>query len=141
MPGEAGQSAARPGRRRRALRSAVRWAGTPLVAGAAVIAAAGLWLGGYPGSVVLPLATAAFAACMAFAATNSFCRMVSSAWLVAVLLLIAAALGAIGIHPRNEGDAGAMVALLWNTGPQVLCLIVVARLVAGLARAMPERES
>lgn len=55
--------------------------------------------------------------------------MLSSVSLPAVLLLVAAAATAAG---GLTLEASHLATALTNTGPQVLCLLVVARLAAGL---------
>jgi arabinofuranan 3-O-arabinosyltransferase len=119
-------------------RLAARWTAPLLLAGAAATAAAGLWLGGYPGSVILPVATAGFVIGGAMRRRSPLCRLVASPWLVVGLLLAAGLAGAIGIHLRDGGHAGQIAVLLWNTGPQVLCLIAIARLAAALVPVADE---
>jgi arabinofuranan 3-O-arabinosyltransferase len=133
-------AAARPPRAPRP-RRAVIGSASVLLLGAGAVSVAGLWLGGYPGALVLPLATAAFVAALAFSSRNALWRLVSSPWLVTGLLAVAAAIGAIGVQLRNTGHAGSLVRALWDTCPQVLCLIVVARLIAALVAAAADRES
>jgi arabinofuranan 3-O-arabinosyltransferase len=139
MPGRRGSrpglspGAARGAASGRSLRLAARSSVPLLLAGAAATAAAGLWLAGYPGAVILPLATAGFAIASALAERNPLCRIVASPWLVAGLLLTAGLAGAVGIHLRDDGSAGPIAVLLWNTGPQLLCLIAIARIAAALA--------
>ena len=57
------------------------------------------------------------------------CRVLYSVSLPAVLLLVAAAATAAG---GLTLDGSALATALTNTGPQLLCLLVVARLAAGL---------
>src|ERR1700722_3997864 len=113
------------------------------LAGIAALAAAGLWLGGYPGAVLIPAAAVVFA--LAGRATRGgmpgaprFVRAVGlalySRWGPAGLVLAAAAAGAAG---GLTLDGSALATALTNTGPQVLGLVVVARLAAALV-AGPE---
>ena len=108
-------------------RAAIGLATTLLLVGAVAVSVAGLWLGGYVGALVLPVATAAFVAALAFRTRSAIWRLLGSAWLVTGLLAVVAAIGAIGTQLRHAGHAGSVVTALWNTCPQVLCLIVVAR--------------
>jgi arabinofuranan 3-O-arabinosyltransferase len=99
---------------------------------AAGCAGAGFWLGGYPGAVLVPVAFAGFV--LAFAVRpGPVCDMVRSPWVVAVLVLLAAASQALGNHIDLIGPPTSVDTVLSNTGPQLLCLLVVARLLAGLA--------
>jgi arabinofuranan 3-O-arabinosyltransferase len=116
-------------------------AGSPAarIAGLAILAAAGLWLGGYPGVLLLPAACVIFVLAGRQAAATAgdgvrsartvACRVLYSVPVPAVLLLIAAAATAAGSLTLG---ASALTTALTNTGPQVLCLLVVARLAAGL---------
>ena len=108
-----------------------RWAG-----GLAVLACAGLWLGGYPGAALLPVATVIFALAGRPVARGgpgsvgpAACRALYSRWVPAGLVLAAAGAAAAGSLTLA---GSAMASVLTNTGPQVLCLLVVARLAAGL---------
>jgi arabinofuranan 3-O-arabinosyltransferase len=135
-PADQGRSAGAPKPRRAVIGSA-----SVLLLGTGAVSAAGLWLGGYPGALVLPLATAAFVAALALSTRSARWRLASSPWLVTGLLAIAAIVGAVGVQLRNAGHGGALVRALWHTCPQVLCLIVVARLIAALVATVAERES
>jgi hypothetical protein len=116
-----------------------RLAATGLTIG---LAAAGLWLGGYPGSVILPAATALFllagrlASLPAAAGRESarYWRAVGEPWVLAVLLVAAAACDAAGERLLLSGEPGSIATGLWNTVPQVICLIVAGRLAAALIR-------
>jgi len=110
-----------------------------LLAGAVAVSLIGLWLGGYPGALLLPPATAAFIAASAVGARSPVLRFVGSSWLVTGLLAAAALTGAVGTELRNAAHSGPAVRALWDTCPQVLCLIIVARLIAALA-TMPRRR-
>jgi hypothetical protein len=120
---------------------------------------AGLWLGGYPGAVIL-----AGTACLFTAAVGSYSPggatprnspmakrprdsvtgpspfrrkhrvwlELSRPWLVAGLLLAAAGCAVVGERLLGEGASGPLVTALTNTAPQVICLVIVARLAAAL---------
>lgn len=103
--------------------------------GAVLLAVFGLWVAGYPGALILPLAVGAFATAMHFRRVLILV-LFTSPWLVPVLLLTVSALGAAGQHLALTGRAGPIVRVLSDTAPQVLCLIIVARIVTGLV--MPE---
>ncbi len=97
----------------------------------------GFWLGGFPGAVIMPAATWLFMT----AASN---RRVSRVWLefarprlLATLLLAALVCGVVGERLLWSGDSGRLVTDLWNTVPQVICLIIVARLAAALILPEP----
>ena len=132
-----GTTAASP----RPRRAAMGLASILLLVGAVVVSVAGLWLGGYAGALVLPVATAAFVAALALRSRSPVWRLLGSAWVVTGLLAVAAAIGAIGTQLRHAGHAGSVVTALWNTCPQVLCLIVLARLLATLIAQAPKGES
>ncbi len=97
----------------------------------------GFWLGGFPGAAIVTIATWLFMA----AASN---RRVSRVWvefarprLLATLLLAALVCGVVGERLLWSGDSGRLVTDLWNTVPQVICLIIVARLAAALILPEP----
>jgi arabinofuranan 3-O-arabinosyltransferase len=97
----------------------------------------GFWLGGFPGAVIVTAATWLFMA----AASN---RRISRVWaefarprLLATLLLAALVCGVVGDRLLWSGDSGRLVTDLWNTVPQVICLIIVARLAAALILPEP----
>jgi arabinofuranan 3-O-arabinosyltransferase len=92
------------------------------------LAGAGLLLGGYPGAVLLPVAT------LLFAAPARRLRILSTPWVPAGLLAAAAVAGAVGEHLQLSGDSGAVVSAPANAIPQVICLIVIAGVVAALLR-------
>ena len=107
------------------------------VAATGVLLLAGFWLGGFPGAVIVTVATWLFMA----AASN---RRVSRVWaefarprLLATLLLAALVCGVVGERLLWSGHSGRLVTDLWNTVPQVICLIIVARLAAALILPEP----
>ena len=134
VPGAAGGGRARSrwARRWRVVRSVLLAVG---LTGALLLA--GFWLGGFPGAVIMTVATWLFMA----AASN---RRISRVWvefarprLLATLLLAALVCGVVGDRLLWSGDSGRLVTDLWNTVPQVICLIIVARLAAALILPEP----
>jgi arabinofuranan 3-O-arabinosyltransferase len=113
-----------------------RWRrGLELTAAAVVLAGAGLVLGGYPGALLVPAATFAFAW---LAGTR---HGETGPWLLAGLLLVASACGAVGEHLALSGDIGLVVSAPANAIPQVICLIVVAGMVAAVGFRPPAEPS
>lgn len=116
-------------------------------AGLGGLAFGGLWLGGWPGAALLPAATCLFAGARWRLATGRptpaarAWRAISSEWLALGLLLAAATGGAIGTGLMTRGASGPGVALLWDTGPQLLCLVVVGRIVAELTTDRPGQRA
>ena len=105
---------------------------------ACALAAAGLWLGGYPGAAILPAATLVFLVATGYRggpAPSGLRRLwlgLLQPWTLAVLLLAATVCSAAGEHLVLAGDSGWAVTALVNGIPQVICLVIVARLVAAL---------
>jgi arabinofuranan 3-O-arabinosyltransferase len=112
---------------------------------------AGLWLGGYPGALILTVATGLFLV----AGRGNFARfwrspgpsvppgrpgplgwlsVLRQPWVPAALLLAAAACAAAGERLLLDGEPGFVATGLWNTVPQVICLLVIGRLAAALIR-------
>jgi arabinofuranan 3-O-arabinosyltransferase len=113
-----------------------------LAAGATVgLVVTGLWLAGYAGALALPAATFLFMtarSCLArdrLLALRPAWRALASTWLVVGLMVVAAVGGAAGDWLRDRGDGGAVVSALWDVGPQLLCLLIVARIIAELPAA------
>ena len=100
-----------------------------LAAACLLLAGAGLVLGGYPGAALVPAAALVF--------MNLGRRAPSVPWLLAGLLVVASACGAIGEHLALSGDIGLIVSAPANAIPQVICLIVVGGLAAALIRPAP----
>jgi arabinofuranan 3-O-arabinosyltransferase len=103
--------------------------------GLAGLGLAGLWLGGWPGAVILPVAAGVFWALPGYwpAPPSGWPRAgsrLSGPWLLPALLLAASACAVAG--SRLTAGTGA----LWLTSgiPQILGLLIVARLVAELLR-------
>jgi arabinofuranan 3-O-arabinosyltransferase len=113
------------------------WSVLTAAAAPGVLLLTGFWLGGFPGAVIVTVATWLFMA----AASN---RRVSRVWLefarprlLATLLLAALACGVVGERLLWSGDSSRLVTDLWNTVPQVICLVIVARLAAALILPEP----
>jgi arabinofuranan 3-O-arabinosyltransferase len=118
-------------------------AGLGLVSG---LALAGLWLGGYPGAAILPVATAGFLAAQS-RSRESWLRppgpwraasWIISPWLAAGLLLAATAAGVAGEHLVLSGNDGPLALWLVDGVPQVICLVIIARLAAALIGPEPD---
>jgi arabinofuranan 3-O-arabinosyltransferase len=97
------------------------------VTGLALAAFAGLWIGGYPGALLIPAGTAVFLAAEGSAARSGFAWLLASPWFAAGLL--AAASVCVVLGSRLTGEASTLLAL---SVPQLLCFAVVARLTAAL---------
>jgi arabinofuranan 3-O-arabinosyltransferase len=123
--------AACSGRRplRRALVPVMAWL---VVASGLVLA--GLWLGGYPGAVILPVAVGVFLV----VCRGSRWRLIDP-WLVAGLMLAASAAGAVGEHLVRGGDNSPAALWLADGIPQVICLLIIGRLTATLIRPGPDQ--
>jgi arabinofuranan 3-O-arabinosyltransferase len=109
------------------------------VALTAGLAAAGLWLGGWPGAVILPVAAGVFWALPGYwpVPPSGWPRAASRlAWpgLLPALLLAAAGCGAVGARLAAGSPPGPDVLWLTSGIPQILGLLIVARLVAELLR-------
>jgi arabinofuranan 3-O-arabinosyltransferase len=122
--------AARSGRRplRRAIAPVMVWLGV-----ASGLMLAGLWLGGYPGAVLLPVAVGVFLGVR----RGSRWRRVDPL-LVAGLMLAASAAGAVGAHLVRGGDNGQVALWLADGIPQIICLLIIGRLTAALIRPGPD---
>ena len=96
------------------------------------IALAGLWLGGYPGAAILAAAAVLFTAAVRLGHRHRFWLELSRPWLVAGLLLVAAACSVAGERLLAAGSSGPVVIALTSTAPQVIGLVIVARLAAAL---------
>jgi len=101
----------------------------------------GLWLGGYPGAVVVPVATCLFLASNAdflvLADGRSALGRLWRPWVLASLLLAASICDAAGEHASQAGNSGLAVTALLSGIPQIICLIVVGRLAAALILSLP----
>jgi hypothetical protein len=99
---------------------------------AAGVLATGFWLGGYPGLIVLPAATGLFMAAASYRRSRRRWRELHRPLLLAALLLAAAACAAAGEQLRLAAATGPFVTGLGNVIPQVICLVIIGRLVAAL---------
>jgi hypothetical protein len=98
---------------------------------------AGLWLSGYPGAVILTAATALFAVAVSYRRAHWAWYQLSRPWVVAALLLTAAACAAVGGQLLLTGVTGPLVRALVSTAPQVICLGAVGRMAAALVVGDP----
>ncbi len=106
----------------------------------------GLWLAGLTGAALLPALAFLFLVAGRFADTSrrrvigTACEAVSSRWLPLALLLVAAAAGAAGGLLQDRGESGGLITILTDVGPQLLCLVVVSRIVAELIGSPGEHD-
>jgi len=98
-------------------------------AGLVLTAFLGLWTGGDAGALLLSAGTAVFVIASAHAANSELSRVLTSRWLVAGLLVAASVFAVLGTYVA--GSAG-FVNVLSGTFPELLCLAIIARLVAAL---------
>jgi hypothetical protein len=106
---------------------------------AGVLALLGLWLAGLAGALLLPATTFLFLAAVRLAGSSGLVGAVGAAvsgrWLPVTLLVTAAAAGAAGSLLQDRGASGPLITGLTDVGPQLLCLVVVSRIVAELITA------
>jgi arabinofuranan 3-O-arabinosyltransferase len=116
------------------------WQAAPGVAVVA-LAVGGLWLGGYPGVVILPAVTLLFLVCAGDDLPAVVTRRpgvvrvageLSRARVLAGLLVVAAACGAISESLEQAGNTGLTATALAGPVPQIICLVVIGRLAAAL---------
>lgn len=103
------------------------------LAGLGALSFIGLWLGGYAGMLFLPLTGALLVVADALRSSSRWFRRLALPSAVLVLLLAASVSEAVGEQLRLVGESGPVVSFLWDVGPQLLGLIIVARLVTALA--------
>ncbi|HUA43251.1 MAG TPA: alpha-(1-_3)-arabinofuranosyltransferase family protein, partial [Streptosporangiaceae bacterium] len=103
-----------------------------LVGSLIVSAVGGLWAGGYPGALLLPIAVGMFMIAAAFRRSSVLARLLWDPWLLAVLLTAAAVAGAAGEHLTGAGDSSGVAVSLSGGIPQLLCLVIVGRIIAAL---------
>ena len=97
-----------------------------------VSAAAGAWLAGYSGAIILPVTTVFFLTALLHTRTSRFAWQIARPWLICGLMVIASAAAAVGEHLHLADYQGLALNLLWDALPQLLCLLIVARLLADL---------
>ena len=123
-----------PGARAPRVRQSASMASPAMVLAGLVVT--GLWLGGYPGAVIVPAATCLFLVSNAdFLVLADGRSALGRLWrprMLASLLLAASICGAVGEQASQAGDAGLAVTALVNGLPQIICLTVVGRLAAAL---------
>jgi arabinofuranan 3-O-arabinosyltransferase len=103
-----------------------------LTAGVVGTAAFGLWIGGYPGAVLLPVIVGSFMSAAALRPASAFCRALCRPWLLAILMLAAAVSSVAGGELTGNGAAHSLAGALSGAVPQLLCLIIIGRLIAAL---------
>jgi arabinofuranan 3-O-arabinosyltransferase len=124
-----------------------------LAAVLALSAAAGMWLAGYSGAGVMLVSAAGFVAAARQAASRAgaadgpataaprqpdgparaVLRAVLSPVLVIVLVVVASAMELAGMRVQQAGGPQALVDIVYDAVPQVLCLIAIARIIAEFA--------
>jgi arabinofuranan 3-O-arabinosyltransferase len=92
----------------------------------------GFWLGGYLGATILAAATGLFMTAVSYRHSGRYWLELSRPRLLTGLLVVAAACGAAGEHLLLAGSSGLLVTALSDTIPQVICLVIVGRLMAAL---------
>jgi arabinofuranan 3-O-arabinosyltransferase len=127
------------------LRRLARWLRVVALAAAGMIlvGVAGLWLGGYAGLLLVPVATLLFLGSVRLRGKSRACRALASWWAVSVLMLVVAIGQAAALVMAARGDDGGLVSTLSDAGPQLACLLIVARLAAELVHSYwtPARSS
>jgi arabinofuranan 3-O-arabinosyltransferase len=92
----------------------------------------GFWLGGYLGVAILAAATGLFMTAVSYRHSRRYWLELSRPRLLTGLLVVAAACGATGEHLLLAGSSGLLVTALSDAIPQVICLVIVGRLMAAL---------
>jgi hypothetical protein len=105
------------------------------LAGWVLLAGVGFWLGGYPGAVIVPAAAALFVVAERRAGEGRVWAGLASPWVVACLTVAASLAAAAGQRMLLAGESGLVVTALDDAVPQIVCLLVVARLAAALSSA------
>ncbi len=106
-------------------------------AAAAGLLLMGFWLAGYPGAIILTVATGLFMTAVSYRWSNRFWYGLSRTRVLVALLLAASACGAVGERLLLTGSSSLVVTGLWNAVPQVICLVVIGRLAAALILPEP----
>lgn len=108
-----------------------RQAGPAMAAASFVLlSVVGLCLGGYVGAVILPCATGLFVLLARGASTSRACAEIMRPRTICALLVAAAA--GVAVADGLWTVHGVPVKFLGGVGPQLLCLVIVARLAAVL---------
>jgi arabinofuranan 3-O-arabinosyltransferase len=97
----------------------------------------GFWLGGYLGAAILTAATGLFMTAASYRHSRRYWLELSRPRLLTGLLVAAAACGATGEHLLLAGSSGLLVTALSDAIPQVICLVIVGRLMAALILPAP----
>jgi arabinofuranan 3-O-arabinosyltransferase len=106
-------------------------------AAAAGLLLMGFWLAGYPGAVILTVATALFMTAVSYRHSSRFWHELSRTQVLVGLLLAASACGAMGEHLLLAGGSSLVVTGLWNVVPQIICLVAIGRLATALILPEP----
>jgi arabinofuranan 3-O-arabinosyltransferase len=122
----------RAGRRASPVRSHTVWG--------CLLTLAGFWLGGWPGAVILPAVTAIFLT-VPSPRQPPYWRDLSHPALLPGLLMLASVAGLAGEYLLRAGHSGALADGLISGVPQVLCLIILARLAAAVISPPPEGDA
>jgi arabinofuranan 3-O-arabinosyltransferase len=129
----AGPVSASAGWRSRRLRLDLRYSSAATWAAVACgLPLTGFWLGGYLGAAILAAATGLFMTAASYRRSRWYWLELSRARLLTGLLVVAAACGATGEHLLLAGHSGLLVTALSDAIPQVICLVIVGRLMAAL---------
>jgi arabinofuranan 3-O-arabinosyltransferase len=108
--------------------------GVLLLAGVAVTPVVGLWIGGLPGALLLPITMVIFVPALARRGHGLISRVVADPAVAVVLLVTASLVDAIGSGLNASGGAGGgVITSTTNTVPELLCLVIVGRVAAALA--------
>jgi hypothetical protein len=91
----------------------------------------GLWTGGYVGAILLPAMTFGFLAA-ARRPHSRLARVVCEPLLIAALLVIAAACGAVGNELFTHGIGGAPLVAFGGVIPELACLAIAGRVIAAV---------
>lgn len=108
-----------------------------LVGGLCLTGLVGVWTGGYPAAVGLPVLTLGFVLALAWQSRSRLARAAAEPWLAAALLLVAAGCAAAGHLLAEHAVAGSVLTVLSATAPQVACLVIVARIAAAVMAICP----
>ncbi len=96
-------------------------------------AVAGVWTAGYPGAIILPVATVCFLVTLGRGPRLPLVRRISGPLPICALMVTASACSGVGERLRMAAYQGPGLNLVASTIPQVLCVLIIARLIADLA--------